>query len=169
MKGQMEIMGLAIIVILVVLSFVLFIGFIKPTEYIAREFIDTRLPASVLDVMLSTTTNCQSQDVSVLMRDIASKTGAIDCKFTREILIRCNPNKYAAEELSKVIPIILYETLNRSFIEYEFLVETKIGNKRCSMFNISFETCRGKDEVNAQFLTLPTSSGSVVEILLRTC
>ena len=169
MKAQMEIMGLAVIVILVVIAFVMFIGSLKPTESIANQFLDERLPASILDVMLSTSTDCKNQDVSVLMKDIASKTSRTDCSFTTESLIRCAPNKYAAEELAEVIPIILEETLNNSFIEYEFQVGTKIGNKVCPMFNISFEACKGKDQINAKFLSLPTSSGSLIEILLRTC
>ncbi len=73
-RGQMEIMGLAIIVILVSLGVLFALSIInKPTENIQHGYEQKRLAASFLNTMLGTTTGCQKNTFRQLLQDCAGE------------------------------------------------------------------------------------------------
>jgi len=73
-KSQMEIMGLAIVVVLLVLGMLFAIKFVlfQPQQTYRKEYTETQLAANMLNTMLNTNTNCNDLSIGELLQD-ASK------------------------------------------------------------------------------------------------
>ncbi|MBD3309822.1 hypothetical protein GF351_01240 [Candidatus Woesearchaeota archaeon] len=82
-KGQMEIMGLAIIVILMILGMLFVIRFVilAPEKDTQDEFTRTQLASNTLHAIVSTTTDCHKMTFQQLMTDCAEHKdfGETDC------------------------------------------------------------------------------------------
>lgn len=79
-RGQMEIMGLVIIVVLVMFGVLFVVKFVvlSPEEDLSREYRDSRLAANTLTALLGTVTECRSATMSELLGDCAV-AGALTC------------------------------------------------------------------------------------------
>ena len=73
-KAQLEIMGLAVIVVLMVLGMLFLIRFVlfKSEDTYREDYIITQTAANMLNTILNTDTNCNDLSVTVLLQD-ASK------------------------------------------------------------------------------------------------
>jgi hypothetical protein len=106
----MEIMGLAIIVILVTLGifFVIHFTSTRNSTNIEKEYTDSQMSANLLNTMLQMTApDCNSKQIKSLFRD---------CALNQKII--CNDGKRSCEYLNYTIQKILDKTLvkwNRKF------------------------------------------------------
>ncbi|MBI4151287.1 hypothetical protein HY492_04115 [Candidatus Woesearchaeota archaeon] len=72
-RGQMEILGLAIIVVLIMLGVLFAVMFVlrAPASNVAQEYKESQLAASLITAMLGTTTPCNDASVTELLQDCA--------------------------------------------------------------------------------------------------
>ena len=80
-KGQMEIMGLAIVVILMVSGMLFAVKFVlfKPETTYRKDYTNTQLAANMLNTLLNTNTNCNDVTIGELLQDASRDTSYIDC------------------------------------------------------------------------------------------
>ena len=79
-KSQAEIVGLAIIVLLITMGLLFFVkfGILDKKDDIKGSFIDSELANNMVDVLLKTTTDCKGSSVTDLFQDYAA-FNKIDC------------------------------------------------------------------------------------------
>ena len=79
-RSQMEIMGLAIIMILVMLGVLFAIRFVlkKPDTDIRKSYLESQQASNMINAMLGTTTDCHDTTIKELLQDCAV-TASIDC------------------------------------------------------------------------------------------
>jgi hypothetical protein len=72
-KGQFEIMGLAIIVVIIAFAILLSLRFLKPSETtdLKKDITDSTLASNMLNVILKTTLKCKDIDLKSLLQDCA--------------------------------------------------------------------------------------------------
>jgi len=92
-KSQMEIMGLAIIMILIIMGVLFALRFVitKPSSEVGAEFRQTQLAANTLSAIKSTKTTCRDTTISQLLQDCArggslNCGGKNSCEFAEEVL-----------------------------------------------------------------------------------
>ncbi len=107
-KGQMEIMGLAIIVILVSLILLFAVRWmLKPTIVEPQRAEESVLAANFLSTMLGTTTECNKRSVRDLLSDCALTQGATKCQGVS-----------SCEYVSGIIETLLAETFGKWKLDY---------------------------------------------------
>jgi hypothetical protein len=72
-RGQFEIMGLAIIVVIIAFAILLSLRFIKPSQTtdLKKDVTDSTLASNTLTVILKTTLDCKDIDLKSLLQDCA--------------------------------------------------------------------------------------------------
>jgi len=86
-KAQMEIMGLAIVVVLLVLGMlfaVRFVLFKEPKSY-RQDYTTTQLAANMLNTLLKTTTNCNGLSIKELLQEESRGYHSDECNINSEI------------------------------------------------------------------------------------
>lgn len=111
-KSQMEIMGLAIIIILISLGMIFVVKFVvlnKPTEF-KKSFTQTELASNIINSFLrSTSSDCYGLSMTELLQDCAqSKT------------ITCEDGLTSCAYVKEVATIIFSKTLVLWNLDYEF-------------------------------------------------
>ena len=123
-KAQMELMGIAIVVLLVSLVMMFVFNYTakrKPAEY-RKEFAGTELSTNIVKSLLATNApECLGLTFNELWQDCAENyvTGGIPCDYRDS----CG---YAIDETEK----ILNATLGKWQVDYEFRVEWEEGTTR---------------------------------------
>jgi len=171
-KAQMEIFGLAIIFLLIIVALLLFLRFSTPREEVASDFFFVQLPTKTIQTILHTTTDCQGQDVAVLISDIGSHvTGQLSDPACGDVRnnnqIECNGDHSYDElfnDINGVIPTILDNSLTLSRINYQFTIKMRSG----CIIHQTPNGCEGAKKINAQTFTLTSRKGPV-EVNLRIC
>ncbi len=146
-KAQMEIMGLALIVILVTLAVLFAVQFIllrEPSEA-RKEFIHKELASNTVSTLLSTNTECNNNKISELL---------IDCADDR--LLDCR-RKGSCEFAHDTIKDILEDTLSKWNKEYYLTV--KRNNQTLPHFNPIGTPCPGEKITSSPCCILPTEQG----------
>ncbi len=78
-QGQMELMGLAVIIVLVALGMLFALYFVLSAPANANSHVrETMMAANFLNTLSRTTTDCFGRDVTWLLQDCA-KGGSVDC------------------------------------------------------------------------------------------
>lgn len=142
----MEIMGLAIIFVLVIFGVLFAIRFVimKPELDIRKGFQDSILAANILTASRGTTTDCKDATVEQLLQDCAAQK-AINCGGVD-----------SCTKASGVIGIILKETLELWQRDYNFSIS---GAFSVSGITFGYGDCRGEKEVKTQ--PIPTRAGTI--------
>ena len=156
-KAQMEIMGLAIIIILIALAMLFIVSVVsKPSEDIKKTFTNKQLASNTVNTLLSTTTGCRDGlSVSQLLQDCA-EGGIICCLYSNNN--QCIENSCVHAE--KVIDEILTNTLN---------VWNKQFELKLPRINRKFGTsCPGEKITSSPCCILPTDLGPM-KITLDIC
>lgn len=152
-KGQMEIMGLAVIVVLVVLGLLFALLWMVPempkAPVKARESV---LAANFLNTLLGTTTECEERTVRDLLQDCALTGGIMLCE-----------RKTSCEKSKEIIQKILDSTLEVWGKDYYFTISGSPDVKK-----ITFEElCPGEREQKVH--PVPVRPGFDITLLLQIC
>jgi len=110
-KSQMEIMGLAIIVILLTLGLLFFIKVIisKEPSTSKQSFTQTKTAANMVDVMVKTTTkNCHGTEIRQLLQDCAENHN------NPNSLIQCENGETSCRYVNSTIEYLFNHTLRET-------------------------------------------------------
>ncbi len=146
-KAQIEIIGLAILIILIVLgtTFVIRVMMTRePVEH-KKEFTQTETASNMLNAFLETTSNCNELSMTELLRDCGQDNNSICFGNT---VSSCNYAKEAARE-------IFGKTLEEWNIAYEFNV---FYEKENPLFVLG-KSCSG--DKKSKLFPIPTSLGAL--------
>lgn len=146
-KSQAEIVGLAIIVILITIGLLFFVkfGILNKKDDIKGSFIDSELANNMIDVLLKTTTDCKGSDVSDLFQDCAAFNN-IDCD---------GMNSY--EKLNETIDKIFSKTLEKWKKSYEFSAYR--GSEQIMKRN--YGNCNRYSNRESKTYPIPTDKGTL--------
>ncbi len=168
-RGQMEIIGLAVIVIM--LSFGLIFALktmIKPPSKIQESFAQKQLSQNMIDAMIKSSTNCRSLDLQELLIDCANSGlgGRIECSGVKS----CTFVRGAMET-------ILERTLDEWAVPYRLRVytgnEVIIGEPDAGLYFENMECGANIEAGTADVETpgiqpLPIESGTLT-LMLEIC
>ena len=153
-KAQMEIMGLAIIILLTAIGLLFAFKFMatKPKNELRQDFVDTKLASNMLNVILKTTLDCKDIEIKNLYQDCAEGIANIDYCGTND---PCN-------KASEVVEDILDNTLKKWERSYHFTATlgsnppvTDISNKDCTKENIG-------TSLESETYPIPTDRGTML-------
>ena len=146
-RAQMEIMGLAIIFILVIFGVLFGIRFVlkKPDADIRGGYQESTLAANMLTAIRGTTTDCNDATVEQLLQDCASEK-AISCD-----------GKTSCAKADKVLEQIFKETIDVWGRSYNFSIT---GTFDVSQISFGQGDCSGEKEVKTH--PVPTRAGTIV-------
>ncbi len=181
-KGQLEIFGLAIIMVLFMLGLLLFIKFSDEKQEIAEDFLFKQLPTKILNTMKDTTTDCKNQRVEILINDVASHLTYSDtypqkCAYAENAYDQIQCTSYTNSYYELFNPIdgaitqILKNSLEESKINYEFEIRMRDGcliNKTTYNFEPDVTGCERARKVYADTFIFTSDKGAV-EIILKVC
>lgn len=154
-KGQMEIFGLAIIVILIVVGLLFFARFVLMKEPAGRraEYIYSELSSNMINAYLSTTSaDCSGISMSDLLQDCASGTGII-----------CDSGLDSCSYAGNAAEMILNMTLSEWKYSYYFSVT---ANEKDIISPIG-KKCLG--DKNSKDYPLPLGGGASMDVRLEIC
>jgi hypothetical protein len=153
-SAQMEIMGLAIIVLLITLGFLLYLRFSKSSDQpeIKQDFMDTKLASNLLTVILKTTDENLDMELKNLFQACAEDIKTIDYGGTND----------PCEKVNSIVESILDDTLKQW--KKNYVLTAKVAGKQKT--HITNGDCRG-DQQSETFL-LPTAKGPML-ITLNIC
>jgi len=155
-RAQMEIMGLAVIMILVILGFVFGMRFLKSDDItFGQDFEQKTLATSFLNTMLGTTSNCYSATFRELIQDCAQ--GA---------QVKCPSGRDSCSEARNDVVKMLDEVLVSRKQGFK-LIARGPGAVQESLTIESDNPCTG--EIVAGVQNIPTRLGTPVEIVLQIC
>ena len=143
-KSQMEILGLAIVVVLILVATIFVVRFLvikAPTEY-RKGFVSSELASNMLNTLLKTSAkDCSQLTMTELLQD---------CAQSRSII--CDNGQDSCKFVESTSKNIFENTLDKWSMEYEFLAYTdanqpllKLGKpcrseKRSKLFPIPIST-----------------------------
>ena len=152
-KAQTEIIGLAIIVILLILGLTFVVKFIinkEPTEF-RKEFTQSELATNMLNTFLETTSeDCSGFSMTELLQD-CGQSGSIFCGPIK--------NKKSCDYVEQEAGIIFGSTLGEWNVGYEFKVFKKVGDDEVPLFNSLGPKCPG--DKKSKTFPIPTTSGTL--------
>jgi len=155
-KAQMEIMGLAIIIILLALAMLFVVQFVilrQPSD-IKKTFTHKELAANTVNTLLATTTDCRELPISQLLEDCADG-GNIPC-----------PTGNSCSQAEEAIEQILAKTLDEWNKEYYMTVKVAKDTIAGPFGNILKEDipqqCPGEKITSSPCCILPTGAGQMI-------
>ena len=151
-KAQMEILGLAVVVVIILVAavFAVRFGFNKPTNY-RTDFLSSEIASNMLNTFLKTTAKDCSLTMTEMLRDCAQGNSLCCLNCDGSETDRVYSCKYAESTASEIFS----KTLDKWNMKYEFLAYAdvnlpliKLGNK-----------CSGEKESSTW--PIPISAGSM--------
>ncbi len=154
-RGQGEILGLAVVVVLVIVGFMLALRFWlnEPKDDTTTVVIDRQLSSSMIATLLNTNLDCKDVTLSEVFQDCAQQGSTFEyCSDPG------NPRRRACDEAEHVTGIILERTLKRWDRGYLLSVRTASEEK----FNHSNLGCGiGLSDAEKEKFPIPTKSGTI--------
>ena len=146
-KSQAEIVGLAIIVILITIGLLFFVkfGILDKKDDVKGSFIGSELANNMVDVLLKTTTDCKESSVTELFQDCAA-FNKIDCD---------GMNSY--EKLNETIDRIFSKTLEEWRKSYEFRAYR--GSEQ--ILERNYGKCNRYSDRESKTYPIPTEMGTL--------
>lgn len=148
-KAQMELMGLAIIIVLVALGmlFALYFMLSSPPSKATEKIRETIMAANFLNTMIRTTTDCFDRDVKELLQDCA-RGGTITCPASSD-----RPAEGTCERSDLLIDKLLSEYFTSIGRSYSFAARGATGLddiKHSCIFQSGAKQCQKKSGAGAQ-------------------
>lgn len=152
-RGQMEILGLAVIVVLIMLGVLFAVFFVlrAPQSDVAQTYKESQLASSLLTAMLATTTPCNHATVTELLQDCAAYN-QLEC-----------PSGTSCDEASTAIGKMLDGTLGTWKRSYQFSIN---GAYNAEQITFASGDCTGERESHTN--PIPTPSGAL-QVTLNLC
>lgn len=156
-KSQMEILGIAVVILMVIVGLLLMIMLISPFEQrsVVVDVARTEIGANTLNTLLKTNTGCRQMTISELITDCvdgpnADCSGADSCAYAKT-----------------VTAFILKQTLNAWKIDYQYdvLIPSGADFEAKPDMNIQTKQCTQKDH----FEQLIPTHISLVKVSLDLC
>ncbi len=171
-KAQMEIMGLAIIVLLLSFGMLLVFRFVllKPAEQPRETFTETQMASNILSSILRTSSGCRSTDMTELLQDCAT-TPIILCQQSDA---HTNIQQYFTSHFSEVnsceyaeasLKYIFNQTFEEWKQKYNFIAYLDDINNPIMQLNNSI--CIGEKQVKE--FPIPTTSGRTLFVRFEIC
>lgn len=155
-RGQMEIMGLAIIVILVSLGLLFAVQWmLKAPSKQAQRAKESVLAANFLNTMLATTDlECNKRTVRELLQDCALTGG----------ITQCPTGRHSCEEAKHIMDILFDNTLKKWNMKYHF---SMTGATPVEQLQFQTTPCPGEREQKIH--PLPVRPGFEISLVLEIC
>ena len=156
--AQMEILGLAIVVVLILVAsiFVVRLSFNAPALY-RKGFVSKAVADNMVNAFLRTTSaECRQLAMTELIKDCAQAGG--------ENGIICENNQYSCKYVNETAKKIFSNTLAKWNFNYEFLIYL---NQNHPLINLG-SACRA-DKTSSSPWATPINSGLVVYTKLDIC
>ncbi|MBI4145003.1 hypothetical protein HY493_02250 [Candidatus Woesearchaeota archaeon] len=152
-QGQMEILGLAVIVVLILMGVLFAIQFVlkAPAAQIEQQYKESQLAAGLLTTMLGTTSDCRGASVTELLQDCAVFK-SLEC-----------PHDDSCGEAGYAINTMLSGTLQQWRRAYRFRIK---GAYNAEQIAASWGDCSGEIESNTN--PVPTTVGTL-QVTLDLC
>lgn len=158
-RGQTEIMGLAVIVLLISIGLLFVFRFMnsETKSQLKQEFVDTKLASNMLSVILRTTLDCKQIEVKNLYQDCAEGISHIDYCGSSDPCLTAN----------NVVSEIFEKTLERWNKAYRFTVKigsgpspeiTTMTHLDCTPDNIGIKF----NKLESETYPIPTDSGTLL-------
>ena len=150
-KSQMEILGLAIFVVLILIAtfFVIrFLVFKSPEDY-RKGFLSSELASGMINVLLRVNNNLCSLSMVDLVRNCAESNNICcdNCGTGNDV--------YSCEFVEKSVKSIFAKSLDEWKYKYEFLVYQDANNPKIRIG----EKCRG--EKKSESYSIPSNSNTI--------
>lgn len=146
-KAQMEILGLAIVVVLILVATVFVVRFLvlkTPTEY-RKGFVSAELASNMINTFLNTAAkDCSQLTMTELLRDCAQTTSIV-----------CDNGQDSCKYTESTAKVIFDSTLVKWNIKYEFLAYVNINQPLIKLGT----SC--KAEKRSKLFPLPISSATM--------
>lgn len=146
-KAQMEILGLAIVVVLILVATIFvvrFLGLKTPTEY-RNPFISAELTSNMLNTFLKTAAkDCSLLTMTELLQDCAQGKG-----------ITCNNGEDSCSYVKSIAESIFSKTLDEWSMTYEFLAYIDVSQPLIKLG----EPCTA--EKRSKLFPIPISSATM--------
>ena len=155
-KSQMEILGLAIVIVLLILGLVFVIKFValKKPSTIKQEVSQSELATGYLSTYLDTSVpECNGLTISELLQDCAAR-GGITCPSSTTILSSCEK----AEEVADII-------FSQTFKIWKLPYELKASFQNQELIQLG-ERCKGQKR--SKTFPLPSRAGTI-QVTLDIC
>jgi len=154
-RAQMEIMGLAIIMILVALGLLFAVQWMtkSPKQQVQRAK-ESVLAANFLNTMLSTTTDCNKRTVRELLQDCALTSG----------ITKCPDGKDSCTESHDIMAQLFDQTFKQWNLKYHFAMK---GATPIEQLDFGTAPCPGEREQKIH--PLPVSPGFEISLTLEIC
>ena len=150
-KAQSEIMGLAIIMILIAMGILFAIVFFTgSSEKGFIQIAEQELVSNTLNAMLQTTTNCEGQTIEKLIGDCE-----VEQRFT------CQNNEDSCKFVKEKVSYMLNEILGKQNREYYFQIK-----ESRNLRNIKSGKCSGEQTASTSFIVY---SGGTLTAELYLC
>lgn len=164
-KSQMELMGLAIIVVLLSLAMVFVIRFVllKPETSQAKEYTESELSANFLNTLVETNApDCSNIKFSTLFQDCANNknTGAGGT-------IPCGSQYSSCAYLHDKTKDILTNTFDKWHYSYYFIASMKLDDETAKIFEPIGSLCTGDRKGKQQ--PLPLGNGENLFLSFYIC
>lgn len=159
-SGQGEILGLAVVVILVMVGFMLAVrlGGIGEDSPMKQAVIDRQTASAMINVMLHTNLDCKDITLAEVIQDCANPQSAFEyCEPSPG-----SPKRLACEEAEYVTGTIVERTLREWGRGYLLRVYTGSGEDLEIQFEHSYMGCgKGLSDAEKERFPMPTKSGSI--------
>jgi len=153
-RAQMELLGLAIIIILVSIGFLFVVRFVllKPADDVKKEYSFNQMASNELNAILKTTTaDCKGTDMTELLQDCSS--------FEK---IVCEDGRGSCQYAAETIDFILNQTLSSWQKTYVFNVSVNED----TIIYISDGEVRPDKERQVKLFPIPIDVGTMIVKLM---
>ena len=171
-KSQMEMMGLAVIVILISIGMLFAIRFVilkQPSQY-KQDYTQTELASNILSTLLKTTvSDCSDLSFTELYQDCFKDpvSPEVECNLGLNCITvdgECKNNPDSCSYINNITRVILDETLGNWHIGYEFSAKTST-----SPYTISIGKCPPVKKHKVYPIPVDSSGQNTLFVTLDIC